>query len=206
MSDLWLLAAICFVAMISPGPDFILVTQNALRYPQAQALSTAAGIVCGCLLHATYCTLGLALIITKSVLLFSTIKIVGACYLVYLGVKGLLSAHIETLPTSSSENAQVISAKQAFLQGWLCNILNPKLAVFLLSLFTQFVSPQATVGEKALVAGIFVIESAIYWPLVAVLFQGEFLRRLFSSSRVYIDRTCGVMLIALGLRVAFVRE
>lgn len=85
--SLVLLILICFIGMISPGPDFLLVTKNALLYPKRQALATAFGIVSGCLFHATYCILGLGLIITQSILIYTIIKYAGACYLIYLGFK-----------------------------------------------------------------------------------------------------------------------
>jgi len=157
--------------------------------------------------HASYCILGLALVITQSVLLFSLIKYAGAGYLVYLGVKGLFtkSGPAKTLNFERSALRQ-ISLKAAFLEGFLCNILNPKLAVFLLSMFTQFIAPDATTSEKGMLASIFVGESALYWPLVVMLLQSKIMRDLFSRAQRVIDRTCGAMLIGLGLKVALSRE
>src|SRR5471030_649289 len=92
--SLLMLISICFIGMVSPGPDFLLVTKNALLYPRRQALATALGVVSGCLFHASYCILGLAFIITQSIMLYTTIKYAGACYLIYLGIKGLKSRSI----------------------------------------------------------------------------------------------------------------
>ena len=205
MQNAWLLAVICFIAMVSPGPDFLLVTRNALRYPRREAFLTAMGIVAGCLVHATYCTLGLALIVTKSVLLFSLIRYAGAAYLIYLGVNGLLAKRAAAVETTLAA-PESASPRQAFLQGFLCNVLNPKLAVFLLSLFTQFISADATIGDKIMVSTIFVTESAIYWPTVVLLLQSPLTRRLFASAQGYVDRICGAVLILLGLRVALERQ
>src|SRR4051812_8676722 len=124
MQDISLLAVICFIAMVAPGPDFVIVTRNALSYPKAQALATAIGIVAGCCVHATYCTLGLALVITKSILLYSVIKYAGACYLLYLGIKCLLSRP-ERTEVEESITRKIISVRSAFLQGLLTNLLNP---------------------------------------------------------------------------------
>lgn len=205
MNDLLLLSTICFVAMVSPGPDFILVTRNALLYHRSQALATTLGIIAGCMVHATYCMLGLALIITKNILLFSLIKYAGACYLIYLGIKGLTSKAKATTH-EFSVRTETITIKGAFLQGFLCNLLNPKLAVFLLSLFTQFISINATFTQKASVAGIFVLESMIYWPLVAIIFQRKIIRELFVRSQTFLDRLFGALLVGLGVRVAVARD
>ena len=131
MSDLILLSTVCFVAMVSPGPDFVLVTKNSLTLPPSRALATALGIISGCFLHATFCTLGLAFIITQNALLFSVVKYAGACYLIFLGIKGLFSRP-EATGLALSLQRCMPSFRAAYMQGFLCNILNPKLAVFLI--------------------------------------------------------------------------
>jgi len=201
-----ILASICFVAMISPGPDFILVTRNALTLPKRQALATAFGIMTGCGVAATYCVLGLAIVITQSVLVFSVIKYAGACYLIYIGIKGLRSSSTRSSELFSSASVKKVSTYQAYIQGLLCNLLNPKLTIFLLSLFTQFISPNASLVEKIIVAGVFVLESSLYWPLLVFLLQSGAIRGLLERVQVYLDRICGAMLIALGMRVALERN
>ena len=203
-STLNLLIVVCFFAMISPGPDFLLVTRNALRYPRAKALATAFGIVAGCFVHATYCILGIAFVITQSVVLFSTVKYAGAGYLIYLGVKGLC-AKKESLPVQQQQPKDEISVRQAFVEGLLCNVLNPKLAVFLLSLFTQFIAIDANLGEKLLVCGVFIGESALYWPTLVLALQSRAVRQTYSRAKLAVDRLCGGLLLYLGLKVALSR-
>lgn len=199
-----LLITIVFLSMISPGPDFILVTRNAITQPRAQALATAFGIVSGCIVHATYCMLGLAFVITQSILLYSTLKYLGAAYLIYIGVKSLLA------PKQEQKNAPMpareISVRTAFMQGFLCNVLNPKLAVFLLSLFTQFITPAAPMGQKAIVTGVFFVESAIYWPLLVLAVQMPMIRSRLQAMQGAINKLCGAVLIAFGARVALSRN
>lgn len=201
-----LLAIVCFVAMVSPGPDFVLVTRNALLFPRAQAFATAVGIICGCLFHATYCILGLAVIIAQSVILFSAIKYLGAIYLIYLGIKSLFASSATSLTAQVDRSFTMPSVREAFFQGFLCNVLNPKLAVFLLSLFTQFIDVEASTADKVRVAGIFVGESAVYWPLLVLLLQSPAIRGLFSSMKIVLDKVCGALLVYLGVRVAMGEE
>ena len=198
--SLLLLMMICFIGMISPGPDFILVTKNAFFYPKRQALATALGIVTGCLFHATYCILGLAFIITQSIVLYTTIKYIGACYLIYLGLKGLKSKHSATIHQEQS-SIKNITVSKAYIEGVLCNALNPKLAVFLLSLFTQFVSINASMSDKALVAGVFVTESAFYWPLLVLFLQSHKVRVVFANFQAVLSRLFGGLLVYIGIRV-----
>ncbi len=186
--------------MISPGPDFLLVTKNALLYPKRQALATAFGIVSGCLFHATYCILGLALIITQSILIYTIIKYAGACYLIYLGFKSLSSKKMKKVHSDIS-SIKNITVLRAYTEGALCNVLNPKLAFFLLSLFTQFVSIDAAFSDKALVAGVFVAESALYWPLLVLFLQSHHIRKLFTHFQTSLNRVFGGLLVYLGFRV-----
>lgn len=200
-----LLSSICFIAMASPGPDFILVTRNSVTYPRKQALATAFGVVSGCIIHASYCIMGLALLITRSIVLFSAIKYAGACYLIYLGFRGLTwrpGMHAPVQRMASRE----LSVSGAFMQGFLCNVLNPKLAIFLLSLFTQFISADASIADKCAVAVIFVAEALLYWPLLALILQSAVVRRTFEDSRVYLERACGAVLLTLGMRIALSRD
>lgn len=198
--SLLLLILICFIGMISPGPDFLLVTKNALLYPKRQALATAFGIVSGCLFHATYCILGLALIITQSSVIYTTVKYAGACYLIYLGFKSLSSKKIKKVHSDIS-SPKNITLLRAYTEGVLCNALNPKLAFFLLSLFTQFVSINAAFSDKALVAGVFLAESALYWPLLVLFLQSHHIRKLFTHFQTSLSRVFGGLLVYLGFRV-----
>lgn len=201
-TQLLLLLMICLVGMMSPGPDFLIVTKNSLLYSRRQALATAFGVVTGHLVHASYCVFGLVLIITKSLFLYSTIKYLGACYLIYLGLKSLVPKSAKKTNVSDLKTAPQISTRSAFVQGFLCNVLNPKLAVFLLSLFTQFITAEASFFEKATVAGVFVIEGAIYWPLLVILLQSGAVQKTLTSFQKHLDRVCGVLLIYLGATVA----
>jgi len=198
--SLLLLISICFIGMVSPGPDFLLVTKNALLYPRRQAIATALGVVSGCLIHASYCILGLAFIITQSIMLYTMIKYAGAAYLIYLGIKGLKSKSIPKM-TDNTVSIKSVTVSKAYMEGLLCNTLNPKLAVFLLSLFTQFVSINASLGDKAIVVGVFVGESALYWPSLVMFLQSDKIQKIFTKSQAMIGRVFGGLLIYLGIRV-----
>src|SRR5579863_5423615 len=96
MIEFLTISTIITLAVISPGPDFALVSRNALRYSQKVGIMTSLGTGSGALFHATYCILGFAIIISQSVLLFNVIKYLGAAYLIYLGGKGLLEKKTAT--------------------------------------------------------------------------------------------------------------
>jgi RhtB (resistance to homoserine/threonine) family protein len=199
-TNLLLLTTLCFIGMVSPGPDFLLVTKNSLMHSKRLAMATALGIITGCVFHATYCILGLALIFTQSSIVYSILKYLGACYLIYLGVKGLRSS-VPKLQQQEPPLKSDMTFFKAYSEGVLCNALNPKLAIFLLSLFTQFVSVDATIGEKGIVAGIFVGESLLYWPLLVIFLQSSWVRKFFLRSQQFLSKIFGALLISLGLSV-----
>lgn len=204
-TEITLLATICLLGMLSPGPDFILVTRNAIMQKRGPALATAFGIIAGCLVHASYCLLGLAFIITQSILLYNTVKYLGAAYLIYIGIKGLLSKK-ENPDLANIPYTVPLSLRAAFMQGFLCNVLNPKLAVFLLSLFTQFIKPDAALAQKAIVISIFLIEAIMYWPILVLAFQLPMIRNHLRAAQHYIDKICGAILLGLGAKVALSRS
>lgn len=201
MNEFYLLSGICFLAMLSPGPDFILVAKNSLVYPRAQALATAAGIISSCLVHASLSALGLTIILSKSVLLYSLVKYLGAGYLIYLGLKGLFFSDGTVQLNNKDYAREVMTLQAAFSQGFLCNFLNPKLAIFLLSLFTQFISVDAEFHQRVYVAAVFFLEAAIFWPIMVLLIQNKYVRAVFIEAQELIDRIFGAILAAIGVKI-----
>lgn len=194
-------ATIAALGMLSPGPDFFLVIKNAARYHRAAALTTAAGVICGVVTHMTYCVAGIAVVITTTPWLFGLLKYAGAAYLIWLGVQALLSRGGSKISVSDVAREQV-SLKKAFLQGYLCNLLNPKATLFFLAMFTQVLNVNSGLGEKLWYAGIIVGLTVVWWPLLVVLIQSDPVRRALTRAQKIIDKLLGGMLLALGIKVA----
>lgn len=140
-------ATIAALGMISPGPDFFLVIKNAVRYPRLAAMMTTVGVIAGVATHMAYCVAGLAVVITTTPWLFSLLKYVGAAYLIWLGIQALCSRGGSKLDLSGL-TPQHIGLRKAFLQGYLCNLLNPKATLFFLAVFTQVLGLNSSMGEK----------------------------------------------------------
>ncbi|WP_369789014.1 LysE family translocator [Rouxiella sp. WC2420] len=194
-------ATIAALGMISPGPDFFLVIKNAARYPRPAALMTSLGVVCGVITHMSYCVAGLAVVITKTPWLFDLLKYVGAAYLIWVGIQALFSR------TNSKMNLDNVAPQQvklgkAFVQGYLCNLLNPKATLFFLAMFTQVLQINSSLGDKLWYASIIVGLSVIWWPLLVVLIQSGPVRRGLAKAQKLIDKMLGGVLIALGIKVA----
>ncbi|EOC1298882.1 LysE family transporter [Cronobacter dublinensis] len=195
------IATIAALGMLSPGPDFFLVIKNAARYPRSAAMMTAAGVIAGVITHMTYCVAGIAVVITTTPWLFGALKYVGAAYLVWLGVNALLARGTTSLALDGVAQEST-SLKKAFLQGYLCNLLNPKATLFFLAMFTQVLNVNSGMMEKLWYAGIIVALTLVWWPLLVWLIQSAPVRRGLTKAQKVIDKLLGGMLLALGIKVA----
>ncbi|EIV2970323.1 LysE family transporter [Cronobacter sakazakii] len=194
-------ATIAALGMLSPGPDFFLVIKNAARYPRSAAMMTAAGVIAGVVTHMTYCVAGIAVVITTTPWLFGALKYIGAAYLVWLGVNALLARGTTSLALDGVAQEST-SLKKAFIQGYLCNLLNPKATLFFLAMFTQVLNVNSGLMEKLWYAGIIVALTLVWWPLLVLLIQSQPVRRGLTKAQKVIDKLLGGMLLALGIKVA----
>ncbi|EPS2707767.1 LysE family transporter [Cronobacter turicensis] len=194
-------ATIAALGMLSPGPDFFLVIKNAARYPRSAAMMTAAGVIAGVVTHMTYCVAGIAVVITTTPWLFGALKYVGAAYLVWLGINALLARSATSLALDGVAQEST-SMKKAFIQGYLCNLLNPKATLFFLAMFTQVLDVNSGLMEKLWYAGIIVALTLVWWPLLVLLIQSQPVRRGLTKAQKVIDKLLGGMLLALGIKVA----
>jgi len=131
------------LAAISPGPDFVVVMKNSLNFGARAGVATALGISLALVIHVTYTVLGFALILQKSPVLFQLIQVVGATYLTWLGINAIrLNSDGPAISGNDVQAANGKRFKAAFFDGFFCNALNPKAALFFLSIFSQFLTPQ----------------------------------------------------------------
>ncbi|CFQ68307.1 threonine efflux protein [Yersinia enterocolitica] len=194
-------ATIATLGMISPGPDFFLVIKNAARYRRSAAMMTALGVILGVATHMSYCVAGLAVVITTTPWLFNFLKYAGACYLIWIGIQALLSRG-ESKFSIDNATQSPITLKAAFLQGYLCNLLNPKATLFFLAVFTQILQINSGVGEKLWYASIIWVLAVIWWPLLVILIQSAPVRRGLAKVQKVVDKLLGGLLIGLGIKVA----
>ncbi|GAB3500292.1 LysE family translocator [Amycolatopsis cihanbeyliensis] len=193
---------VVLLGAISPGPDFAVVLRHSALSGRRAGTATALGITAGILVWSVVAAFGVAGLLAASAAAFTVVKLAGAAYLVFLGAKALLAARRGggSLPWQPVPDA--IGAGRAFRQGLLCNVLNPKCAVFFVALLPQFLPAAPTLADTALLSAIPVLCTAL-WFLVVANVVGA-MRRLFSTSRVRrtLDAVTGALLVALGLRLA----
>jgi len=193
------------IALISPGPDFFMTVKQSMTYSRKTGTYTAFGIGLGILVHVTYCALGLAIIVTKSILLFNLIKLLGAAYLIFIGIKSFMSKD-EKFNISSAKKKKDISRFEAVKIGFLTNALNPKATVYFLSLFTFIISPETPVLLIVLLAAIMVFETIAWFSLVAFFLTQTPIREKYQSMQGIINKMFGGILVALGIKIAISKE
>ena len=202
--DLPLFIAAALLLNITPGPDLLFVIGRAAVQGVRAGIAAGFGVAAGCLVHTAAVALGVAALIAASPLAFDLIKLAGAAYLGWLGLRLLLAR------TSDTDSPAHAAAPLAAIvrQGFLTNVLNPKVALFFLALLPQFVAPQAPAQAWGLAllgaifaAGSFIVSVPIAW---AAGRAGGWLGRSGRARRV-LDRLLGVLFIGLALRLALQR-
>jgi len=201
MSAFLTIVVIHFLAVISPGPDFAMVTKNSLSYSRKTGIATAAGLGCGMLVHGLYCLMGIGLLISQSIVLFNIIKYIGAAYLIYIGWKSLVSKAPSTEILSMTKHSD-ISAWKGFRIGFLCNVLNPKATLFMFALFTQVIDTQTPLVIQALYGLYMGAATFVWFSFLASVLSLQMIRNAVRRVQHSMERVMGAILIALGLKVA----
>ena len=207
-SQLVAFAVVATIVTVIPGVDMALVARNVLARGRRAGYVTSAGICSGLWIHAVASALGLSAILMTSAALFSAVKLAGALYLMGLGARSLRSAfraRTHEMPAASVATAG--DARRAFAQGFLSNLLNPKVAIFYLTLLPQFIRPgDAVLARSLLLAAIHVV-IGLMWLMFYTYWLGR-LTAMLRRSRVRrtLDGVTGTLLIGLGARLAWERR
>jgi threonine/homoserine/homoserine lactone efflux protein len=220
---------VALLLTLIPGADTALVTRNALALGMRGARWTILGILTGCLLHATASALGLSAILATSARAYETVKLVGAAYLVWLGVQAIRGARgggsadpstalgmTATGPRRHPERAQRVEGSvpetaslhgHPFVQGFLTNILNPKVALFYLTFLPQFIPASAPVLRTSLLLAMIHNVLGFAWLSLYARFVDR-LRVALTRPMVkaWLERVTGGALVALGARLAWERR
>lgn len=202
-SNLVTLATVNLIALISPGPDFAVVLKNSLLYSRRTALFTAIGIASGAIIHVIYTLLGLGVILDDYPWVLDVIKYLGAAYLIYLGVKGLV-AKKEKLELGNLHHRTDIGARQGFSNGFLTNLLNPKCAMFFISLFAAAIPSDVHISTMFSYVGIVYVETILWFSIMAYALTVKKNREKFASQAHWINRLCGAILLVLGIKFIFI--
>jgi len=190
--------------ILTPGPNMAVVVRNSLAHSRRAGVYTAAGLALGNLVHISYCLVGIGVLISRSILLFNLIKWLGAAYLVYLGVRSLLSRAAHASDPEAVRPA--FGSGSALRSGFLTDLLNPKATLFFLALFTQIVRPDTPVFAQVVYGVSVSLTEFLCFSLPALLIGHRAVIRRLERFQQGMERITGLVLIALGIRVAFSRS
>jgi RhtB (resistance to homoserine/threonine) family protein len=187
---------------LTPGPDTVYILGRSIAHGRRAGVASALGISVGSVFHTGAAALGLSAFLATSAWAFTAVKLAGAAYLIFLGVRALLERNQDlAIPAHFKRN----DAPAAFRQGILTNILNPKVALFFLAFLPQFIdsaTPSKTIAF--LILGLTFVTTGTLWCLILAWFSSAFSARLRESPTVatLLNRIVGSLFIFLGLRLA----
>ena len=201
------LAVLHALAVISPSPDFAIVLRQSVVHGRRVALATSAGIGTGIVVHVLYSVLGLGLLLRTSPRVLEGIQIVGAAYLLWIGVQSLRARpRTDDLPDVRPDAAPTEGeVRRAFATGFLTNATNVKATLFFISVFSVVVSPQTPRWLQGAYGAWMAVTTTLWFSLVSFGFSQPAVRRAFLRRGHWFDRAMGAVLIALALRLALSR-
>lgn len=201
---LFLITALLFI--MTPGIDTMFILNKAIGQGRKAGIYSTLGINSGILVHTLFAALGLSIIVAKSALAFSIIKYLGACYLIYLGISSFIKGKKTDFTT---DNNQQLSAARNFYTGLVTNTLNPKVALFFLSFFPQFISRES-MGHPTpfiLLGLTYCLIGMIWYSLVTLLaaaFAGKLTANPAFAGRL--GKISGIVYILMGIKIALSKK
>lgn len=193
-----IITSVHLLAAASPGPDFVLVSQQTLSNGKRAGLLCSIGIALGLSVHILYSAFGLAAVIASSSSALWVIKLLGGSYLIYLGISGLRSKARRGEATTTVANQ---AALKTIGLGFLCNALNPKAPIYFISLFTIVLS-ENTPAQHLLIYGIWMMVLQFAWfSFLTILLSRPMVMDRFQALGHWIDRVAGGAMLLLGIKV-----
>jgi threonine/homoserine/homoserine lactone efflux protein len=201
---LFLLAVV--LLSVTPGPDTAYIVGRSVAQGRGAGVVSALGIAVGCLVHTMACAFGLTALLAASATAFTIVKFAGAIYLIYLGVRLILTKPATATNTPKPRaGAAPKTLRQVFTQGFVTNVLNPKVVLFFVSFIPQFVaadSPHKTLAFLAL-GCVFVVIST-FWNTAVAWIAGSVTQKFSGRPgvKVWLDRVVGSAFVGLGIKLA----
>jgi RhtB (resistance to homoserine/threonine) family protein len=195
-----IITSVHLLAAASPGPDFVLVSQQTLSNGKRAGLLCSIGIALGLSVHILYSAFGLAAVVASSSSTLWVIKLLGGSYLIYLGISGLRARARNAEAITAGAEANQTALKTIGL-GFLCNALNPKAPIYFISLFTIVLS-QNTPAQHLAIYGIWMMVLQFAWfSFLTLLLSRPMITDRFQALGHWIDRVAGGAMLLLGIKV-----
>jgi threonine/homoserine/homoserine lactone efflux protein len=206
--DLWLFVLSGLLLNITPGPDTLYIVGRSTTQGARGGAVAALGVGAGALVHICAAALGLSAILAASATAFAVVKIIGAAYLVYVGIS-LIRSKSSMAASAVAAGRRPVRVRGIFFQGFLTNVLNPKVALFFLAFLPQFVLTNAPSKPLAFLflGAIFNVNGTI-WNLFVAWSTARISRRLAAGDqfKLWFNRCVGGLFVLVGFRLALTHE
>jgi threonine/homoserine/homoserine lactone efflux protein len=190
--------------LTSPGPETALMIHNSSYYSRKVGFYTGLGIVASTIIHKTYSFLGFGAFISKSPILFNSIKYAGGAYLVYLGIKMLFSP--KKLVNANEDNEYIthlkrMTPKKAFRMGFMIDILCPSASLVFISIVAATVAPETPLSIQFIYGGLLVLSSFTWYTLQSLVFSQSIVKKVLDKSGVWLNRLMGAYMLYFAFKL-----
>ncbi len=206
MDSLLTYISIAAMMVVIPGADTMLLVKNTLSYGRKAGRYTVLGMATGLTFWTLIAILGLSVVIAKSVILFSTIKYLGAAYLIYLGIKSFFAKSMFTLEeiqaqANTPSNSSNRHHKESFMQALLSNVLNPKTVLVYITIMPQFIDLNRNVDQQLIMLAAILTLLAVAWFLTLV-YVIDYAKRWLNNSKFQkvFQKSTGLILVGFGVK------
>ncbi len=194
------IAGIHIPALISPGPDFVLIVRNSLMYSRRSGIFAALGVTTGIAMHTTYTLFGLGLLMND--LILNIIRVLGALYLVYIGYRSFKADFNTSATLEKKHHEEDLTPFQAFRSGFFCNALNPMVIVLFVTIFSSVLDLDTPLPIKGLYALEIIGLSFLWFGMVAFFITFDKIQEWVNRFNTWVQRATGSALIFFGIKVA----
>ncbi|WP_289355605.1 LysE family translocator [Paenibacillus sp. S-12] len=183
-----------------PGADTMYIVGRSISQGRKAGVYSVFGIISGSLIHTLLVAFGLSIILTKSILVFNIIKMVGVIYLIYLGIKMLLDKTNASFSTSESQKENL---RKIYIQGMLTSLTNPKVSLFFIAFLPQFIDTKSSSPIPFIILGLTFSITGLLWCLFIAYFSSYVTRKIKANQRLsaYLNKITGILFIGLGLHL-----
>lgn len=209
-STLWALLGLAFLLVITPGPDTMLVLRNVMMRGKFAGVATGVGACCGLFVHATLSVCGLSAVLLYSATAFTVLKMLGACYLVYLGARSLWGAWRTGVSpdVAACEGAPLLrgdmgNLRRSWGEGFMSNVLNPKVVVFYLAVLPQVIGePSLILRDTLFFVGFQFVIAVVYLTVLSMCLGRVRHVLLRPAFRRKLETVTGGLMVVFGIRLA----
>lgn len=195
--EVFLLAGI--LLNLIPGADTMYIVGRSISQGRKAGVYSVFGIITGSLVHTLLVAFGLSIILTKSIVLFNTIKVIGVIYLVYLGIKMILDKTNVAFQASSNK----LNIRKIYVQGLLTSLTNPKVSLFFIAFLPQFIDTKASGPMPFIILGLTFTVTGLLWCLFVAYFSSYVTKKLRGNQKVgmILNKITGLIFIGMGLKL-----